>query len=255
MRSTAVLLTLILWAFLLASGCAGEQEEDNTTQELSTTTEQTELAASQPVTAKEYDQESEPEQEPSTTNLSGNGPTGTEPFELESGLSVFHMTYQGERNFIVWLLDRNGVRVTDGLLANQMGSFKGSKAVQTKGGPHVLDVQASGPWTITIEQPRPTNAPRTASYTYETTKTATEFFELTRGVRRFEMSHRGDRNFIVWLLDKNGAKVPGGLVANEQGPFEGSRAIQVPKDDIYLLQVEANGPWVVQVEEIMLGAQ
>ncbi len=70
------------------------------------------------------------------------------------------------------------------------------------------------------------------------------------------MTYQGERNFIVWLLDKNGAKVPGGLLANETtGPFEGSRAIQVPKDDIYLLQVQADGPWVVQVEEIVLGAQ
>jgi hypothetical protein len=54
---------------------------------------------------------------------------------------------------------------------------------------------------------------------------------------------------------KKGAKVPGGLIANETGPFEGSRAIQVPKDDIYLLQVQADGSWVVQGEQIMLGAE
>ncbi len=55
------------------------------------------------------------------------------------------------------------------------------------------------------------------------------------------MTHQGARNFIVRLLDKNGAPV-GGALANEIGPFEGSRAVQVPKDDVYLLQVEADGP-------------
>jgi hypothetical protein len=68
------------------------------------------------------------------------------------------------------------------------------------------------------------------------------------------MTHQGERNFIVWLLDKNGARVNGGLLANEVvGPYEGSRAIQVPKDDIYLLQVEADGAWSVKVEGLNLG--
>jgi hypothetical protein len=178
MRSTVGLFILNLCLLLAALGCVGGQEEDYASQEVSATSEQTEQVASQP----EKTQEPEPEQEPAAIDLSGNGPTGTGPFELESGLSIFRMTYQGERNFIVWLLDRNGTRVQDGLLANELrGPFEGSQAVQTKGGPHVLDVQASGPWTITIEQPRPTSAPRTGTYTYETHKTATKFFELPRG--------------------------------------------------------------------------
>ena len=67
------------------------------------------------------------------------------------------------------------------------------------------------------------------------------------------MTHEGDKNVTVWLLDKTGAQVPGGLLANEIGRHEGSRAIQVPKDDIYLLQVEAEGLWSVQVEGLNLG--
>jgi hypothetical protein len=68
------------------------------------------------------------------------------------------------------------------------------------------------------------------------------------------MTHRGQRNFIVRLLDRNGAPV-GGALANEIGPFDGSRVVQIPKDDIYLLQVQADGSWVVQGEQIMLGAE
>jgi hypothetical protein len=148
---------------------------------------------------------------------------------------------------------RCGVRIT--LRANAIGSFDGSHAVKTTAGEHLLDLQASVPWTITIEQPRPTSAPKTGNYTYNTGKTATDFFDLGKGLKRFAMTHEGDRNFMVWLLDKNGAQVPGGLLANEIGPYEGSRAIQVPKDDIYLLQVEADGIWSVEVEGLNLGGR
>jgi hypothetical protein len=37
------------------------------------------------------------------------------------------------------------------------------------------------------------------------------------------------------------------LLANEIGAFDGSKAVRIPKDDIYLLQVDAAGPWTIQV--------
>jgi len=82
--------------------------------------------------------------------LSGSGQTATEPFELESGLSIFRITHQGERPFSVWLLADNGRRVD--LLANEIGSFSGSKAVQIpRDGTYLLQVEADGPWTIQVE--------------------------------------------------------------------------------------------------------
>jgi hypothetical protein len=90
------------------------------------------------------------------------------------------------------------------------------------------------------------SAPQTSSFSGNG-KTATEFFELSRGLTRFNMTHQGERNFIVNLLDRNGARV-GMALTNEIGPFEGSKAVQIPKEDIYLLQVEASGPWTIQGE-------
>ncbi len=78
-------------------------------------------------------------------------------------------------------------------------------------------------------------SPKTVHSTYNTGKTATGFYDLGKGLKRFAMTHQGERNFIVWLFDKNEARVNGGLLANGTGPYEGSRAIQVPKDDIYIL--------------------
>lgn len=189
--------------------------------------------------------EAEPVAEPEPIVLSGNGQTATDPFDFETGLAIANMTYQGDRNFIVYLLDDNGSRVGQSLV-NAIGSFEGSQAVQTKSGQHLLDVQASGPWTITIEQPRPSSAPQTTSFN-GTGQTATDAFQLSKGLTTFNMTHQGGRNFIVYLVNKDGTRVGTSLV-NEIGPFEGSKAIQVPKDDIYLLDVQADGPWMIQVD-------
>ena len=77
---------------------------------------------------------------------------------------------------------------------------------------------------------------------------ATQLFELSGGLHRVELTHQGDANFIVDLLDENGASmVPMGLV-NEIGPFDGSRAMTVPDDGTYLFSVQANGPWTITVD-------
>jgi hypothetical protein len=144
---------------------------------------------------------------------------------------------------IIHLLDANGAQVA-GNLANETGSPEGSQAVQTKAGRHALDVQVDGPWTIKLEQPRTSSAPQTTRFSGN--KTATNLFKLSRGPKRFEMTHRGNGKFTVHLLDKNGAKV-GGSLANAKGLFKGSKLVRVPRDDVYLLQVEANGPWSIRV--------
>jgi hypothetical protein len=249
---------------LMTFGCAGDQNQE-ASQEPSSSSEETSPEASSPdqPSSSSSERASQPaakvavesEEEPVPIELSGNGQTATDTFDLGSGLTIFRMSYQGERNFIVNLLGEPGPQASGVLLANAIGSFDGSYAVKTTAGEHLLDLQASVPWTITIEQPRPTSAPKTGNYTYNTGKTATDFFDLGKGLKRFAMTHEGDRNFMVWLLDKNGAQVPGGLLANEIGPYEGSRAIQVPKDDIYLLQVEADGIWSVEVEGLNLGGR
>ena len=259
MRRIAVLCIFVL--LCIAVGCAGEQ--DQASQETTSSSEETspeETSSGQSSSTSSSERTSQPETavssetEPAPIELSGNGDIVTDTFDLESGLAIFRMSYQGERNFIVKLLGEPGPSANGVVLVNAIGSFQGSEASQTHAGPHVLDVQASGPWTITIEQPRTSSAPETANYTYHTGTTATDFFHLGQGLKRFDMTHQGSKNFIVWLLDKNGARVTGGLLANEVGPYEGSRAIQVPRDDIYLLQVEADGTWSVKAEGLNLGS-
>ncbi len=92
-----------------------------------------------------------------------------------------------------------------------------------------------------VEEPRPITLSGSGPQ-------ATRLFQLEPGLTVIDMVHQGDANFIVDLLDENGASVAPMGLANEIGPFEGSRAVRVPDDGIYLFSVQANGPWTIDVE-------
>jgi len=94
----------------------------------------------------------------SPLSFTGHGPQVTGFFTLASGLTTFHMEHAGSANFIVLLLDDQGDWVE--LLVNEIGNFDGSKAIGIDApGLHLLDIQADGDWTITVEQPTPSSAP------------------------------------------------------------------------------------------------
>jgi autonomous glycyl radical cofactor GrcA len=184
-----------------------------------------------------------PTAEPIT--LSGTGQEATSKFSLEKGLSIFRMSHDGDSNFAIWLLDDEGDKVE--LLVNEIGSFDGSKAVGIKKhGDHLLDISADGKWAITIEQPRPSSAPSIPKALKGKGQQASEAFSLDKGLARFEMTHDGDSNFAIWLLDDEGDNVE--LLVNEIGEFDGSKAVSISKGGIYLLDISADGNWEISIE-------
>jgi hypothetical protein len=250
-----IALVVVLSISVALIGCQNTTSSEQTSSE-QTSSEQTSSEQTSKITQSASSSSSL--QEPATINLSGSGqkitePIKTEPFNLESGLVIFRMSHQGSQNFIVHLLDKNGAPVSDpwgGILANTIGPFQGSQAIEAKAAQYAIDVKADGPWTVTVEQPHPSSAEPITSFNGNST-TATDFFQLSKGLQSFEMSHQGSQNFIVRLLDKNGASVGNlvnGTLANAIGPFNGAKSVQIPKDDIYLLQVEANGPWTIEIK-------
>jgi autonomous glycyl radical cofactor GrcA len=182
---------------------------------------------------------------PESIALSGTGQEATSKFSLEKGLSIFRMSHDGDSNFAIWLLDDEGDKVE--LLVNEIGSFDGSKAVCIKKhGDHLLDISADGRWAITIEQPRPSSAPSVPKALKGKGQQASEAFSLDKGLARFEMTHDGDSNFAIWLLDDEGDNVE--LLVNEIGNFDGSKAVSIRKSGIYLLDISADGNWEISIE-------
>ena len=75
---------------------------------------------------------------------------------------------------------------------------------------------------------------------------ATSKFSLEKGLSIFKMTHDGDSNFAIWLLDDEGDNVD--LLVNEIGDFDGSKAVSIRKGGIYLLDISADGNWKISIE-------
>jgi hypothetical protein len=71
---------------------------------------------------------------------------------------------------------------------------------------------------------------------------ASRLFDLEAALYVFKLEYRGDRNFIVDLMDENGKRIEN--LTNVVGNFSGSRAVRILRRGKYLLNVEhASGPW------------
>ena len=90
------------------------------------------------------------------------------------------------------------------------------------------------------EPPKPINLSGTGNM-------ATDKFQLISGLATFKFSYTGESNFIVYLLDNDGNKVE--LVANEINSSAGSKATNITASGTYLLDVEADGPWTVDITQ------
>ena len=190
--------------------------------------------------------EPEPEPEPDPIDLSGNASQATDFFELEEGLAVFDFSHQGSANFIASLLDEQGTEVGYAI-ANEIGTIDSSSALRIpQAGRYVLDVDADGPWSSTVTQPRPAEAPEETSFSGDN-NAATPLFSTPGGLKRVTATHQGQGNFIISMLDSEGRETAFAMI-NEIGSGEFSTTVTVPQDGLYLFTVEAEGPWTINIE-------
>ena len=176
--------------------------------------------------------------------ISGTGSEATSQFKLTKGLSVITSDYVGSSNFIVQLLNSNGDTIN--YVANEIGTNKGSTAINiSSDGSYLFNVQSSGTWNIEIEQPRDfTNVVDAKSFSGQ--NDTVQFIKASKGLKVFNYNYVGSSNFIVKLLDQDGSYC--GLVANEIGDCSGSKAIKISNDGVYVLSVESNGDWEINIE-------
>ncbi len=97
----------------------------------------------------------------SIKDFSGNSDTVTEPFYLSQGLAIIKLTYSGDSNFIVYIMDANGNKDN---LANEIGRYSGTKTTTiAQAGNYRFSVEigtsytgegfsSTAPWAINIEQ-------------------------------------------------------------------------------------------------------
>ncbi|MDQ4149462.1 MAG: hypothetical protein M3164_05650 [Actinomycetota bacterium] len=171
---------------------------------------------------------------------------GTPRFRGAGGLTIFRFSHEGRRNFVL-TLSRGGA--TGGtLIVNAVGEFNGSKAMGLEAGDYTVDVTASGPWTLEVEQPRPTSAPSAPQELEGRGQGATSFFRLRAGPANFRMSFQGEGIFAPNLLRADGQTVT--LLANELARFNGSKQVNIAENGIYLIDVTATGGnWTIDVSQ------
>ncbi len=233
MRYVGALGLLIIT--ILVCGCAGSQNATPTPTIMATDTP-TPTATPLPT----------PVPTASPISVSGSGSYTTNTFPLESGISIFTTKHSGSDKFVVTLKDQNGHTVDT--VANLIGSYDGSRAVAiVSDGDYSLSVQATGAWSIDITQPRPTNADSVPISLSGTGPVATQFIYLNNGVNTFSVSHKGMNAFSIDLLDPNGKLVD--TVIDEIGPYSGAQSISISQPGIYLLNIDADSSWHLDISQ------
>ena len=78
---------------------------------------------------------------------------------------------------------------------------------------------------------------------------ASQKFILEEGMSIFNMTHTGNENFIIWLLDSDGQQIE--LLVNTIGLANCSlsKAVGIDKKGEYLLDISTNGEWSVEIEQ------
>lgn len=195
----------------------------------------------------------------------------TSVFELRPGLAIVQMSHQGKGSFVVDLLPAERERLStpepiefsgrqDGgndakaviPLTDRTGPRESSRAVSIlDAGDYVFEVKADGPWTVDVEQPTPSGAPRTTSFSGDD-DTATPFFQLTSGSKEITTSAPVGGDLEVSLLDNDGneiAPVPSSEPSQATGVPAASSTVYVPEDDLYLFDVRADNLWTVDISD------
>ena len=82
--------------------------------------------------------------------FSGKGMSVSPLLALADGAVKFKLQHNGAKEFTVWLLDQNGVRLSQ--LAHAAGNFNGAMSEDVAAGTCLLDITADCNWTISVEQ-------------------------------------------------------------------------------------------------------
>jgi hypothetical protein len=183
--------------------------------------------------------------QPQAQTLTGRGKTATKAVTVTDGLAVFTMQHRGSSNFIVDLVTSKGEDVAN--LSNEIGNYNGSIGQALQAGRYLFKIEADGPWTIKITQPRPaTGEGLPVTINGRGPKLAGPFQGTGEGVR-VTMRHRGEANFIVDTMDADGNQVEN--LSNEIGGFSGSTVSAAP-EGVFWVNIAADGSWSIQLRPL-----
>lgn len=180
-------------------------------------------------------------------SFEGSGAEVTDEFSLQEGIAEVEFNHDGERNFIVDMLDLEGDEFDDQLLVNVIGAIEGRSVIPTADSQYQIDVDADGGWSISLDQPEVTNdALEEAPLTAEGQGPDVIGPINLDDVSTVAGSHDGESNFIVEARTAEGGLSSWDLLFNEIGEFEGEAATRA--NGIAWIDVNADGHWTIEIE-------
>lgn len=181
------------------------------------------------------------------TTFSGDASVVTDPVGLSHVATAITYSFEGDGNFINWLIDDEGDQVD--LLINEIGSIEGARAFSLpNAGEYRMDIDADGPWSLTIGQPLvPETVFRVPPADASGSGNDALALLLLDGDTTISGQHEGDSNFIVHLIDEDASGfLDEELVFNEIGEFDGQTHSGF--EGWAFVNVEADGPWELTFE-------
>jgi len=177
---------------------------------------------------------------------------------LEPGVLLLDATYNGQSNFIVQIVGASGSQQYS---INEIGRYSGVRAHTVSSGSsffdlvpgdHRIQVQADGPWSLKLQQERPSGGQRPPSSDESNGDNVIRWLNLQKGQYVLTASHEGQSNFIVELLKSDGGGTE--YLVNKIGAYSGQTLISVGsnlfdlKPGLYALVVQADGHWTIAIE-------
>lgn len=201
---------------------------------------------------------------PVTFRGAANGRDTRHTVDLRPGLVVVRARHAGSSNFILELiLPRPGADIQweyeeAVFLINDIGQYNGGAAGRVnKGGTYVLNIDASGSYEITVEQPPLSQAAAPGQLEFSGKgQQVTPVVTIPAGRRRITLTHDGHASYgphglvQVFFYDMDGNTVSGefGRLFNEFGPFSGAVDLEIILDGPHLFHVLATGSWTLRIE-------
>jgi hypothetical protein len=239
-------LITVLAAALIVGACGAPPEEENK-DKLGTDTDTS--------TDEDGSDDDEGDDEPvaytwanqDAKEFEGTGDKVISSVSLAKGGASFELTHDGASNFIVHILDGAGEQVGSSL-ANEIGpaTLKSVTAIPATA-KYTIEVKADGAWTIETKAPKTVDE-IPASLKGKGTYVSDVFPMKKASPKTVKLTHAGESNFIVRLLEARTGQLAVSSLANEIGPYSGESVLTPSADDHYLFEVIADGDWTLKVE-------
>lgn len=175
-----------------------------------------------------------PRPEPIVLTGSGDSVVG---FEKWKGPALAHIVYTGSGNFVVWNYGPDGEKID--LLVNTIGQYEGTRPLDFMDDDTVrFEVESSGQWKIEVLPLDHIRVEEVPGIIEGIGDDVVALIGKEPDLLKVDASSARS-NFVIWGYGKGVD-----LLVNEVAPYSGTVVVS---RDTFILVIEAEGPWTIEV--------